>query len=418
MASGEQVVIIGAGQAGARAAEALRGAGFDGRLLLIGEEAEPPYERPALSKGVLLGADAVSSIYVRPREYYREQRIDLRVGLRAEAIAPTAQRVLLSDGEWLAYDKLMLCTGSRVRPLPGAPDIKGVHYLRTLADSLRLSKELSAGARMVVIGGGFIGLEVVSSAIKRGLSVTVVERRPTLLERGVPRSIATAVEQLHRARGVGLHLGVAAAQILGGDRVTSVVLADGTILPADLVVIGIGIIPNTELAESAGAESRDGVIVDEFGRTTLPNIFAAGDVTNHPNPILECRLRLESWQNAQNQSIATAKNLLGAASPYAEVPWFWSDQFDTNIQLVGVAGPDAEVVWRGDPASGRAMAFGFEDGRLRYAAAFNMGSEIRFARRLIEMRAPVPPTLLVDPAQKLKNIVADAASGSLKTEAA
>jgi 3-phenylpropionate/trans-cinnamate dioxygenase ferredoxin reductase subunit len=405
-----RIVIVGAGQAGARAAEALRAGGFAGTVTLIGEEAEPPYERPALSKGVLLGSETVESTHCLPRAFYEEKRVELRLSTRVEAIAPAAQRLLLSSGEWLAYDKLLLCTGSRVRPLPGAPDIAGVHYLRTIADCRRLAPELKPGGRLVVVGGGFIGLEVVSSAVKRGMSVSVVERQASLLERVIPRDIAAAVERLHRRRGVTIHLGTAAAEILGGERVTGVRLTDGTVLPADAVVVGIGIIPNTELAEAAGAASDDGLIVDERGRTTLANVFAAGDVTNHPNPILGRRLRLESWQNAQNQAIAVARNMTGGDAPYGEVPWFWSDQFDTNIQMVGATAASAVVHWRGDPDSGRAMAFAFEDGRLRYAAAFNLGADIRFARKLIERGATLPPEMLCDPGRKLRDIAGAAAA--------
>jgi 3-phenylpropionate/trans-cinnamate dioxygenase ferredoxin reductase component len=260
------IVIVGAGQAGARAAEALRAGGFAGAVTLVGEEAEPPYERPALSKGVLLGTDAVEATYCLPRAFYDEKQVDLRLATRVEAIAPAAQRILLSSGEWLPYDKLLLCTGSRVRPLPGAPDIVGVHYLRTIADCRKLAPALKPGGRLVVVGGGFIGLEVVSTAAKRGMSVAVVERQGNLLERAVPHGIAAAVERMHRARGVTIHLGTAAAEILGEERVIGVRLTDGTTIPADAVVVGIGIIPNTELAEAAGAASDDGLIVDERGR--------------------------------------------------------------------------------------------------------------------------------------------------------
>ena len=408
--SGGRIVIVGAGQAGGRAAEAMRAGGFTGAVTLVGEETDPPYERPALSKGVLLGTEAVDTTHCLPRSFYEETQIELRLATRVEAIAPAAQRILLSDGDWLPYDKLLLCTGSRVRPLPGAPDIAGVHYLRTIADCQRLASALKPGGRLVVVGGGFIGLEVVSTAAKRGMSVTVVERQANLLERVVPRGIAAAVERMHRARGVTIRLGVAAAEILGDERVTGLRLTDGTVIPADAVVVGIGIIPNTELAEAAGAASDDGLIVDEFGRTTLANVYAAGDVTNHPNPILGRRLRLESWQNAQNQAVAVARNMIGSHAPYAEVPWFWSDQFDTNIQMVGAAAPDATVHWRGDPASGRAMAFAVEQGRLRCAVAFNLGADIRFARKLIERGATLPPEMLCDPARKLRDIAGAAAA--------
>jgi NADPH-dependent 2,4-dienoyl-CoA reductase/sulfur reductase-like enzyme len=315
--------------------------------------------------------------------------------------------VLFSDGSRMGYRQLILATGSRVRPLIGVDDtLGGVHYLRTIADAKRLAKELVPGRRMVVIGGGFIGLEVASSAAKRGLAVTVVERQPALLERALPADIAAAVGRMHRARGVDVRLGAAVSALHGAGRVTSVGLADGTELPADVVVIGVGIIPNTELAEAAGADSADGVVTDQFGRTSVDGIWAAGDVTSHFNPILGRRVRLESWQNAQNQAIAVAKNSAGTHVAYSEVPWFWSDQHGVNIQMAGMAEPGAQTVWRGDPAAGKAMAFSLLNGRIVCATAFNAGGEIRFARKLIEARVSINAGTLADNGTKLKDLAA------------
>jgi NADPH-dependent 2,4-dienoyl-CoA reductase/sulfur reductase-like enzyme len=404
--SAERVVIVGAGQAGGRAAEALRAAGFAGEVVLIGEERHLPYERPSLSKGTLLGEEPPT--YVRPREWYAAQGISLKTRARVEAIAPRSQSVITTDGQRLEYGRLLLCTGSRVRPLTGAPEPgAGIHYLRTLEDAQRLAAELAPGRRLVVIGGGFIGLEVASSGRKRGLEVTVVERQGALLDRVLPPAIAARVAALHAAHGVSVRLGAPVARIHGG-AVKTVALADGSELPADVVVIGVGIIPNTELAESAGAASSDGLVVDEYCRTTLENVYAAGDVTNHYNPILERRVRLESWQNAQNQAIAAARNIAAAARseaarPYAEVPWFWSDQLGANIQMAGVNEPGMEIRWRGER-----MALGFVQGALRLAVGFDMGAEIRFARRLIEARAQIPPERLADPARKLKDLLTEA----------
>ncbi len=381
----ERVIIVGAGQAGARAAEALRAAGFAGEVVLIGEERHEPYERPRLSKSVLTGEEPAAAAAVHPSHWYAAQGIALRTRTRVEAIAPRSQAIITADGQRLEYSMLLLCTGSRVRPLTGAPEgLRGVHYLRTVEDSERLAEELVPGRRLVVIGGGFIGLEVASSALKRGLDVTVVEREPALLERVLPAPIAAKVAALHAASGVKTRLGAAVSHIHGNGAVKNVQLADGGELPAELVVIGVGIIPNTELAETAGAASSDGVVVDEYCRTTLENVYAAGDVTNHYNSILERRVRLESWQNAQNQAIAAARNIAGAGQRYAEVPWFWSDQLDTNLQMVGVAQPGMEIVWRGER-----LAFGLIDGRMRLAVGFDAGGEIRAARRLIESRTPL-----------------------------
>ncbi len=409
--SAQRILIIGAGQAGGRAAEALRAAGYTGPVTLVGDEAEPPYERPALSKEVLLGSAEPESTFLHPADAWRGKSVELVCGLRAEAIAPASRSVMFSDGTRMDYGQLILATGSRVRPLIGVDDtMAGVHYLRTIADSKRLAKELVPGKRVVVIGGGFIGLEVASAAAKLGLEVTVVERQPTLLERALPADIAAAVEHLHRSRRVAFRLGAGVSGIVanGNGRVGAIGLADGSELPADVVVIGIGIIPNTELAESAGVASADGVVADEFGRTNVEGVWAAGDVTSHYNPILGRRVRLESWQNAQNQAIAVARNVAALPAspvPYAEVPWFWSDQQGINIQMAGLAEPGAVTVWRGDPATSRAMAFSVLDGRIVCATAFNAGGEIRFARKLIESRALVSAEALADGARKLKDLI-------------
>ena len=406
--SSERILIIGAGQAGGRAAEALRAAGHAGPVTLVGDEADPPYERPALSKEVLLGAAAPESTYIYPRERWSRE-IELVSGVRAEAIAPGSRSVMFSDGSRRDYDQLILATGSRVRPLIGVDDkLGGVHYLRTIADAKRLAQDLVPGKRVVVIGGGFIGLEVASAASQLGLAVTVVERQSALLERAMPADIAAVVERLHSAQRVEFRLGAGVSAIAGdgGRRVSAVGLSDGTELAANVVVIGIGIIPNTELAESAGAESSDGVVTDEFGRTSVEGVWAAGDVTSHFNPVLGRRVRLESWQNAQNQAIAVARNAIGKPVAYAEVPWFWSDQHGVNIQMAGLAQPGAETVWRGDPAAGRAMAFSLVDARIVCATAFNAGGEIRFARKLIESRAQVGAAALADAGRKLKDLAA------------
>ena len=400
----ERVVIVGAGQAGGRAAEALRAAGYTGEIVLFGDERHEPYERPRLSKSLLLGEEPASAARVHPRDWYAAHSVQLRTRTRIEAIAPKSRAVITADGERVDYSRLLLCTGSRVRPLTGAPDsLSGVHYLRTLEDSERLAAELTPGRRLVVIGGGFIGLEVASSALKRGAAVTVVERQATLLDRVLPAEIAARLASLHASQGVSLRVGVPVARIQGNGAVKSVQLADGTELAADVVVIGIGVIPNTELAETAGAASSDGVVVDEHCRTSLEHVYAAGDVTNHYNPILERRVRLESWQNAQNQAIAAAHNIAGKARPYAEVPWFWSDQLGTNIQMVGVAEPGMQIVWRGER-----LALGLAGGRLRLAVGFDAGGEIRLARRLIESRAQLSAGRLADGAVKLKDLLAEA----------
>jgi 3-phenylpropionate/trans-cinnamate dioxygenase ferredoxin reductase component len=402
------IVIVGGGQAGGRAAGALRKAGYAAPIVLVGAEPEHPYERPPLSKAVLRGEKAPGTAALVPAGFYEENRIELVKGLRVDGIDAAAHRAVLSDGRSLAYAKLLLATGGRVRTLPFAPlGRPGVHYLRTVADALALGAALRGVRRLVVIGGGFLGLEVAASARLLGLEVALVEIKPHLLDRAMAPEIARHVEALHRTRGVTFHLGATVADILGGDRMEAVELGDGTRLAADLVVVAVGIVPNIELAAAAGAALGDGILVDHQGRTSLPDIFAAGDVANHPNPILGRRLRLESWQNAQNQGIAAARAMAGEDIAYAEVPWFWSDQYDANIQMVGAPEATDQVVLRGEPAGGRFLCFNLTQGAVTGATAFNMGGEIRFARKLVERRARLDPALLADPARKLKDIAAE-----------
>lgn len=403
----DRIVIIGAGQAGARAAEALRAQGFQGQLTLVGDELEHPYERPPLSKTVLTGEEPSERAYLLTEQYYKSHGIDLHLGAPVEAILAGSSELALADGDRIGYDRLGVCTGSRVRRLPVAGnDLRGLHYLRSLRDCRSLALDLLPGRRLVAIGGGFIGLEVASSAHKIGLGVTVIEQKSSLLDRVVPPEVGAHVQSLHAAAGIDVRLGRAVIALHGGACVEAVELDDGTVIPADVVAVGIGVLPNTELAGAAGAVCADGIVVNEYTETTLPRIYAAGDVTNHPNAFLGRRVRLESWQNAQNQAIAMAKNMLGAPSAYCEVPWFWSDQLNCNIQMVGLPHAHAEVVWRGDRANRRCIAFTLDHHRVTSAIAFDAAPEVRFARRLIESRAELAPELLRDASRSLKEIVA------------
>ncbi|MFQ5958789.1 MAG: NAD(P)/FAD-dependent oxidoreductase, partial [Alphaproteobacteria bacterium] len=308
MSSRTTFVVVGAGQAGGRAVEAMHAEGFAGRIVLVGEEAYLPYERPPLSKQLLIGDDGPERAFLHDEGYYRERGTDLRLGIRAIAIDRQARRIRLADGEALAYDKLLIATGSRVRRLavPGC-DLAGVHYLRDIDDSLAIRARLSADARVVVVGGGYIGLEVAAAARTRGCRVTVLEMQDALMSRVVAPEIGRFFARVHRERGVDIRTGVTVGGFEGRHRLERVVGADGEAFPADLAVVGVGVVPNTDLAADAGLAIDDGIVVDEFGRTSDPDIFAAGDVTNHPSPLLGRRLRLESWQNAQNQAIAVAR---------------------------------------------------------------------------------------------------------------
>ncbi len=400
------IVIIGAGHAGGRAAETMRQAGFTGAITLIGEEAHVPYERPPLSKELLAGDEAVDKIFLNPLGFYDENGIELRLETHAQAIDRDNHNVRLADGNSLAYDRLLICTGARVRRLRcrGA-DLAGIHYIRTIDDTLALRPALKDGARVVVVGGGFIGLEVASSARARGAKVTVVELADQVLARVTDPAVSDLVADLHRANGVHVMTGVTVERISGNGRAAEVICSDGETIAADVVVVGIGILPNQEIAAKAGLNTADGIIVDEFGRTSDPDIFAAGDVAFHYNPILGRHLRLESWANAQNGSIAVARNMVSKPEPYAELPWFWSDQFDLNLQLVGVPETWDRLVTRGDPKSGRCVIFYMQGNRVTGATTFNQGREMRSCRRLIESGMEVADEVLADEATRLRDVV-------------
>jgi 3-phenylpropionate/trans-cinnamate dioxygenase ferredoxin reductase subunit len=406
MAEFDSIVVVGAGQAGAWTVDTLRREGFKGRIVLIGEEAHVPYERPPLSKGILAGRQEPDSCHLHGRRHYHEIGVELVLGVRAERLDREGQKVELSNGEAVAYDRLVLATGSRVRrlSLPGV-EFPGVCYLRTLDESLALGARLRDGARVVLVGGGYIGMEVAATARGRGCRVTVVELQERVMARVVPDEIGRYLEAVHRDQGAEIltGLGVEGFERRGED--LAVLTGDGRALAADAIVVGIGIQPNVELAQDAGLEVDDGVLVDEFGRSSDPHILAAGDVARHFNPLLGRRVRLESWQNAQNQAIAVARGLCGGSAPYGEVPWFWSDQYDLNIQIAGLPEAWGTIVVRGEMAEGKFIAINLEDGLVTGAVAVNAPRDLRFARRLIETKRPVTAEVLADISVPLKKLL-------------
>ena len=400
------IVVIGAGQAGGWAARTLRDEGFDGSVVVIGEEPYPPYERPPLSKDVLLGKEPAESSYLWPEGTFDALGIELRTGVEATAIDRETATVALSDGSSIAYGKLLIATGGRVRKLPIAgAELDGVHYLRGIDDSAAIRAELGDGARLVVIGGGWIGLEVAAAARMLGAEVTVVEALDMLCARALAPDMAAFLLEVHRGRGVDVRLGATIDALTGEGRVDGARLSGGETLAATAVVIGIGIVPNVELAEAAGLAVDNGVVVDALCRTSDPDIFAAGDVTNHPNDLLGRSLRLESWENAQNQGIAAAKAMLGGETPYCEIPWFWSDQYDVNIQLVGLPADFEETVTRGERADGSFVEFYMKGGRIDGAASVNNPRDIRFAKRLMQAEKVVDPAQLADASVKLQALL-------------
>lgn len=408
MAGREQIVVVGGGQAAGRAVAAMRSAGFEGSIALVGDEPHLPYERPPLSKGVLLGEQPADKTQVHGEDFYREHDIALHLGARAERIDRSGRRVELSAGATLAYDKLLLATGAKLRRLdvPGA-DIDGVCYLRTRHDCLHIQQRLGAEARVVVVGGGYIGLEVAAAARKRGCQVTVVELQQELMARALAPGVSRAFLDYHRDAGVAFRLGAGVEGFAGSAAVEAVHCSDGTEIPADLVVVGVGVEPATELAESAGLKVDDGIVTDEYCRTDDPDIFAAGDVTRHPNPILRRRIRLESWQNAQNQAICAARNMCGEKQAYAEVPWFWSDQYDLNLQMVGLPDTTEEIVLRGSVKERKFTALYIKDRVLVGANSVNNARDIRPCRELIARGTALDPKVLAD-AARLRDLLKDA----------
>lgn len=407
MASLESIAIAGAGHAGGRAAEAMRQAGFGGRIVLIGEESHPPYERPPLSKEMLFSDYAPEKAYLAPTAGWSEKTIELRLDSRIEEIDRAAHRLRLAGGETIPYDRLLLTTGGRVRKLsvPGV-GLAGIHYIRSVSDSLALKRELKPGARAVVIGGGFIGLEAAAAAVKLGCTATVIEAQAELLNRVMDPLMGRWFESLHGKHGVDVLKGVTIERIEGRERVEGVVLASGDRIDTDVVVIGIGIVPNVELASAAGIEVGNGIKADEFGATSDADVFAAGDVAFHFNPVLGRHVRLESWANAQNGGIAVARNMVTERTPYAEVPWFWTDQFDANVQIAGAPDRWDRVVVRGNPDSGRFIAFCLKGAKVVGASVVNWGREVRFAKALVQSGKDVADADLANEAVQLRALAA------------
>lgn len=397
------VIIVGAGQAGGRAAKAVRAAGYSGRVVLIGEEEHLPYERPALSKAVLLDPAAQAPSVLTGADCAALD-LDMRAGRAVAAIDRAAREVVLADGERLGWDRLLLATGSRVRPLAidGVPP-QSIMTLRTLDDSRLLRARLVAGADIAVVGGGFIGLEVAASAAKLGCRVTVVEAADRLLPRlGCPEASAMVLAH-HRRAGIDIRLATTAKH---GDG-QALELSDGSSVPATLIVAGIGVSPDTALAEAAGLECDDGIIVDEYGRTSDPAIFAAGDVTRHRHPLLCRHIRLESWQNANVQAEAAGRSMVGVPTVSAEIPWLWSDQGDLNLQVAGAPERVDTVVMRGDPdGEGGIALFQFQDGQLVGGVTVNRGKDMPMIRRMLALPIlQLDPQALADPDTPLRRLL-------------
>ena len=402
-------VIIGAGECGARAAFALRDKGFEGSITLIGSESHLPYERPPLSKDALVAGAGPK--LVAEAERYADARIDLLLGRAVSAIDRAAKSVRLEDGTAVSYDKLLLATGARPRALPGVDCGGRIAALRSHDDAARIRAYLTEGSHVAILGGGFIGLELAASARKLGARVTLIEGLPRVLTRGVPAEIAGIVASRHEAEGVALLCAARVADISETPEEVRVTLEDGRVVSASLLVVGIGAVPNTELAEAAGLSVDNGIAVDNALRTSDPDIFAAGDCTSCPSGLYgDRRIRLESWRNAQEQGLLAATNMLGGAEIHSAVPWFWSDQYDLTLQIAGLADGAATTVRR-DMGAGSVILFHLDpDGRLIAASGIGSGNaiarDIRLAEMLIAARKHPSPEALADPGVKLKQLLA------------
>jgi len=405
--SQQPIIIVGGGQAGLQVIDSLRRGGFDDGLVLIGDEATLPYQRPPLSKQYMSGEMADERLLFRPESYYEKQNVEVVLGTRVSEI-DTVARTLKLDAETRGYSKLALTTGASVRrlPVPGA-ETDGVCYLRSLEDARAIRDKLTAGPqRVVAIGGGFIGLEIAAAARELGQTVTVVEALDRLMARVVAPLVSDYFVEMHRSRGVEVMLNAMVARIdAAADGTVIVVLADGREIPADIVIVGIGSLPHCELAEAAGLECDNGVVVDEFAQTSDPNIVAAGDCTMHKNLRFDRTHRLESVQNAVDQAKIAAATLLGQHKPYDTVPWFWSDQFDAKLQMAGTSADSERYIVRGSVAEGAFSAFYFRNDGLIGVDSINRPADHLVARKLLAAGIVVPDEMIADLDQNLKSLL-------------
>ena len=404
----ETCIIIGAGQAAGQLTVSLRSEGFDGRIIMIGEEPYKPYQRPPLSKHYLAGQVGPERVYFRPDDFYEKADVELLLNTRASTIDRAGHTVVLANGNRVQYDKLALATGSRVKrlTLPGA-DLQGLLYLRTLDDSNAIRQHLESGSKLVVVGGGYIGLEAAAIAVKKGVAVTVLEMEDRLMSRTATPATAEFYRQVHKAAGVEIRTGVRVKGFAGTDgRLEAVLCADGTRIPADCAVIGIGIEPNSELAAAAGLATDNGIVVDDYARTDDPCIVAAGDCTNHPNPRLGRRLRLEAVPNALAQARVAAAPLCGTFKPYDEIPWFWSDQYDLKLQIVGLWQGCDQTIVRGDPAQRSFLVFCFREQSLLAVEAVNNPKEFIACKKLLAAGKRITPEQAADTSVALQQLTA------------
>ena len=402
----ENLLIIGAGQSAIQCISTLKKEGYSGSITLVGEEEHLPYQRPPLSKGFLEDSIGKERLYFKKLEFFTENKVQLYLGLAAEKLDIENQKVYLSDNSELEFDKLVLATGSRVRYLnfPGS-ELKSIFYLRNLDDAEAIKKDLETSDNLVIIGAGYIGLEAAAIAAKKNKTVTVIEMADRVMNRTVDPQISEYYLNLHQSYGVKFHFNTSLETINKASDSLEVVCSDGTEVKADSVLIGAGVIPNIELAEDAGIHCDNGIIVDEFGRTNFENVYACGDCTNHPNKILNKNLRLESVHNAMEQAKTVASSVLNNPMEYSQVPWFWSDQYDHKLQIVGLSGDHDLVTMRGTINDAEFMLFYTKDEELIAVDAINNPKEFLISRKLVANKVKIKPEVICDLNTNLNDLI-------------
>ena len=401
-------VIIGGSHAAVQLVISLRQNGWDGSITVVSDEPHLPYQRPPLSKAFLSDDSGEEQLALRTPAAYEKLDVSFKLGVSVTAIDTNNRSLSLDSGETLRFTKLALCTGARARtlPIPGA-ELQNVHYLRTMDDVKRIKQSAGQAKTAVIIGGGYIGLETAASLTKLGVAVTVLEAESRLLQRVASETTSEFYLRLHQQQGVSIKLNAQASALQGETAVTHVACADGQTIDADMVIIGIGVIPNTELASDAGLNVDNGIVVNEFAQTSHADIVAAGDCTNHPNPLLNRSLRLESVPNAVEQAKAAAASLCDIEKPYAELPWFWSDQYDVKLQIAGINQGYTDVVVRGDQTSHSFTVFYLQDELLLSAECINRPKDFMMAKKLILQGRDLDPKILNDEAIDLKSLTTE-----------
>ena len=402
----ENLVIVGAGQSAIQCITSLRKEDYPGLITLVGEEEHLPYQRPPLSKGFLEDTVSNERLYFKKLEFFIENKVQLKLGTKAEEIDIENNNIHLSDNTKLSFDKLVFATGSSVRKLdfPGK-DLNSIHYLRGLDDALSIKKDLQTRQNIVVVGAGYIGLEVAAIAAKQNKSVTVIEMADRVMNRTVDPQISDYYLNLHQKNGVTFKFNTSLKEIIGTNNPEKVVCSDGSEVAADMVVIGAGIMPNVELAENAGLSCDNGIVVNEFGKTDHADIYACGDCTNHPNKLLNKKIRLESVHNAMEQSKTVASSIINKSLAYNQIPWFWSDQYDHKLQIVGLSGDHDKVIIRGDMSEAKFMLFYTKDDKLIAVDAVNNSKEFLICKKLVANKVTIKPDEISNPATNLNDLI-------------